>query len=109
MRPEIRDRIYSAVPGAVLAKNSSLPNTHCSSDRDIWVVPCNTSVSFSAIFGGQPYPIHPLDLTDMYTKTSPGGVTYTVCVGSIINGGSITAGTTHSLYGDSFLRNVYTV
>jgi hypothetical protein len=51
VRPEVRDQIYSAVPGAVLAKNSSLSNTHWSADRDVWVVPCTTPVSFSAIFG----------------------------------------------------------
>ncbi|KAJ7151840.1 aspartic peptidase domain-containing protein [Mycena crocata] len=109
MRPEIRDSIYSKVPGAVLAKNSSLHNVHWSSDRDVWVVPCNASLDFSAVFGGQPYPIHPLDMTDMYTKVGPNGVNYTVCVGRITNGGTITSGSTDALFGDTFLRNVYTV
>ncbi|KAJ7910089.1 aspartic peptidase domain-containing protein, partial [Mycena leptocephala] len=109
VRPEVRDQIYSAVPGAVLAKNSSLSNTHWSADRDVWVVPCTTPVSFSAIFGGQPYPVHPLDVTEMYTKVGPDGVKYTICVGAITNGGTITSGKTDALYGDSFLRNVYTV
>ncbi|KAJ7131884.1 aspartic peptidase domain-containing protein [Mycena crocata] len=108
MRPEIRDRIYSAVPGAVLTKNSSLHGGYWSADHDVWVVPCNTSIDFSAIFNGQPYPIHPLDLTRMYTKEKD-GVKYTFCVGSITNGGTITSGRREALYGPTFLRNVYTV
>ncbi|KAJ7039437.1 aspartic peptidase domain-containing protein [Mycena alexandri] len=109
VRPEVRDSIYSAVPGAVLAKNSSLKNTHWSADHDVWVVPCNTPVGFSAVFGGQPYPMHPLDITEMRTQKGPDGVTYTYCVGAVTNGGTITSGKTDALYGDSFLRNVYTV
>ncbi|KAJ6524010.1 aspartic peptidase domain-containing protein [Mycena capillaripes] len=109
VRPEVRDAIYSRVPGAVLAKNSTLTNTHWSADRDVWVVPCNTSVSFSASFGGQPYPIHPLDMTELHTQVGPDGVNYTICVGAVTNGGTITSGSTDALYGDSFLRNVYTV
>ncbi|KAJ7169191.1 aspartic peptidase domain-containing protein [Mycena crocata] len=109
MRPDMRDSIYSKIPGAVLAKNSSLRNAYWSSDRDVWVVPCNASLDLSAIFGGQPYPLHPLDMTQMYTSVGPNGVNYTVCVGSITNGGTITSGSTDALFGDTFLRNVYTV
>ncbi|KAJ7358490.1 aspartic peptidase domain-containing protein [Mycena albidolilacea] len=105
----IRDAIFSAVPGAFLAKNSTLRNSHWSADRDVWVVPCDTPVSFSVTFGGQPYPLHPLDLTDLRTQVGPDGTTYKYCVGSITNGGTITTGGTDALYGDSFLRNVYTV
>ncbi|KAJ6514606.1 aspartic peptidase domain-containing protein [Mycena vulgaris] len=110
VRPEVRDRIYSAVPGAVLAKNSSIGNQgHWSGDQDVWVVPCNTSASFTVYFGGQPYPIHPLDFMSLSTKVGPDGVNYTICVGSITNGGSITTGKTDAMFGDTFLRNVYTV
>ncbi|KAJ7163927.1 aspartic peptidase domain-containing protein [Mycena crocata] len=109
MKPEIVAEIYSAIPGAVLAKNSSLWNTHWSADKDVWVVPCNASVSLTATFEGHPYPIHPLDLTDMYTRVGPDGVNYTICVGAITNGGSLTSGGSDGLYGLTFLRNVYTV
>ncbi|KAJ7107988.1 aspartic peptidase domain-containing protein [Mycena crocata] len=109
MRPDMRDSIYSKIPGAVLAKNSSLRNAYWSGDRDVWVVPCNASMDFSAVFGGQPYPIDPLDMTQMYTKVGPNGVKYTICVGSITNGGTITSGSTDALFGATFLRNVYTV
>ncbi|KAJ7447442.1 aspartic peptidase domain-containing protein [Mycena latifolia] len=107
----IRDAIYSAIPGAVLAKNSSLPNTHWSSDNDVWVVPCNTSINFTTTFGGHAYPIHPLDMTDMVTQVGPDGINYTFCVGTVTNGGGITdnINDNDALFGDSFLRNVYTV
>ncbi|KAK7024743.1 Six-hairpin glycosidase [Favolaschia claudopus] len=108
VRPEVRERIYSAVPGAVLAKNSSLQNTYWSADKDVWVIPCDTAVSMSAVFGGQPYPVHPLDMTTVRTQKGPDGVTYTYCVGSVTNGGTIATGTTDAVFGDSFMRNVYT-
>ncbi|KAJ6539984.1 hypothetical protein DFH09DRAFT_1396586 [Mycena vulgaris] len=108
--PEIRDRICFAVPGAVLAKNSSIGNQgHWSGDRDVWVVPCNTSASLTVYFGDQPYPIHPLDFMSLSTQVGPDGVNYTICVGRITNGGSITTGKTDATFGDTFLRNVYTV
>ncbi|KAK7024725.1 Six-hairpin glycosidase [Favolaschia claudopus] len=106
--PAIRAKIYSEIPGAVLAKNSSLHNSHWSADRDVWVVPCNTPISMSAYFNGQPYPVHPLDMTAVRTQKGPDGTTYTYCVGSVTNGGTIVA-KKDALFGDSFLRNVYTV
>ncbi|KAJ7700723.1 aspartic peptidase domain-containing protein [Mycena rosella] len=106
---QIRDAIYSAVPGAVLAKNSSIPNTKFSEDEDVWVVPCSTPVNFTTKFAGQEFPIHPLDLTDLTVLLGPDGKNYTVCTGSITNGGSILGPGLDALYGDSFLRNVYSV
>ncbi|KAJ7041959.1 aspartic peptidase domain-containing protein [Mycena alexandri] len=91
--PQLRDAIYSAVPGAVLAKNSSIPNLQFSEDEDV----------------GQQFPIHPLDVTDMGFIVGPDGKNYTVCTGSITNGGSILGPGLDALYGDSFLRNVYSV
>ncbi|KAJ7161956.1 aspartic peptidase domain-containing protein [Mycena crocata] len=109
MLPEVRDLIYGRVPGAVLAKNSSIRNAHWSSDRDVWIVPCTTAIEFSAIFGGQKYPIHPLDMTTLYSQVGPDGVNHTICAGAITNGGSITSEAVEAVYGDSFLRNVYTL
>ncbi|KAJ7684333.1 aspartic peptidase domain-containing protein [Mycena polygramma] len=106
---KVRDAIYSAVPGAVLAKNSSIPNMKFSEDEDVWVVPCNTAVNMTTKFAGQDFPIHPLDITDMSFIVGPDGKNYTVCVGSITNGGSILGPGLDGLYGDSFLRNVYSV
>ncbi|KAJ6584274.1 aspartic peptidase domain-containing protein [Mycena sp. CBHHK59/15] len=106
----IRDAIYSAVPGAVLAVNSSIPNIHAGEDKNVWVVPCTTAINLTAKFG-QEFPIHPLDLTDFMQLPGPDGKNHTFCIGSITSGGSITSPSTgfDALYGDSFLRNVYSV
>ncbi|KAJ7237717.1 aspartic peptidase domain-containing protein [Mycena haematopus] len=103
----VRDAIYSAVPGAVLAKNSAIPNLKFSEDDDVWVVPCQTAVNMTT--RGQEFPIHPLDLTDMAFLVGPDGNNYTVCVGSVTNGGQILGVGLDALFGDSFLRNVYSV
>ncbi|KAJ6494263.1 aspartic peptidase domain-containing protein [Mycena sanguinolenta] len=105
---DVRDAIYGFVPGAVLAKNTKLNSPLWSGDQNLWIVPCSTPVSFTAIFG-LPYPIHPLDMTEKATQKGPDGVTYTYCYGAVTSGGSLTNGTTDALFGDSFLRNVYTV
>ncbi|KAJ7684352.1 aspartic peptidase domain-containing protein [Mycena polygramma] len=105
---EIRDAIYSAVPGAVLAKSSRIANVQFSEDQDVWVIPCDTAVNMTTKFAGQEFPIHPLDLTDLQFLVGPDGNNHTVCVGSITNGGTILTGLgIDALYGDSFLRNVY--
>ncbi|KAF8193921.1 aspartic peptidase domain-containing protein [Mycena galopus ATCC 62051] len=105
--PAVRSAIYSLVPGAVLATNSSLRNVNYAADRDVWVVPCTTPVNFTTIFGGQPYPIHPLDMTVMTSQKGPDGVTYTYCVAAVTNGGSLNSGTTDAMFGDSFMRSNY--
>ncbi|KAF7354056.1 Six-hairpin glycosidase [Mycena venus] len=106
---EIRDAIYSAVPGAVLAKNSSIQNTQFSEDKDVWVVPCDTAINMSTTFAGKRFRIHPLDMTDFTVVLGPDGKNYTICVGTITNGGVILGSDIDMIYGDSFLRNVYTV
>lgn len=59
---------------------------------------------------GQTYAMHPLDITDIQTVLSPDGLyNYTVCVNSITNIGPIGGTAFDALFGDSFLRNVYTV
>ncbi|KAJ7019898.1 aspartic peptidase domain-containing protein [Mycena alexandri] len=76
--------------------------------NEVWIVPCNASIDVVASFGGQDFPIHPLDLTDLKIVTSPDGTSnYTACVGTII--GAVTTVSIDALFGDSFLRNVYTV
>ncbi|KAF7298353.1 Six-hairpin glycosidase [Mycena kentingensis (nom. inval.)] len=106
---EVRDAVYSAVPGAVLSRNSSIPNLKFSEDEDTWVIPCNTPVNITTRFAGQDLVIHPLDLSDMAFLTGPDGKNYTVCIGSMTNGGPILGSSFDALYGDSFLRNVYSV
>ncbi|KAF7365857.1 Six-hairpin glycosidase [Mycena venus] len=50
---------------------------------NLWVIPCNASVNVVATFGGQDFPIRPLDLTDIQVITSPDGRrNYTMCTAS---------------------------
>ncbi|KAJ6536904.1 aspartic peptidase domain-containing protein [Mycena capillaripes] len=102
--------IYSAIPGAVLAPNSrTIPLVQFSTTTDVWVVPCTAQVEIVATFGGQDFPIHPLDVTDMQVLTTPDGSrNFTVCTGAFTDIGTIAAGEADALFGDSFLRNVYT-
>ncbi|KAF7313144.1 Six-hairpin glycosidase [Mycena kentingensis (nom. inval.)] len=106
---EVRNAIYARVPGTALVVNATnLKNTHWGADRDVWVVPCTTAVTLSAVFGGQPHPIHPLDMTELVAQVGPDGKKYMYWVGTVTNGGSITASKKDALLGASFLRNVYT-
>jgi hypothetical protein len=58
---------------------------------------------------GQDFALHPLDVTDMQVLTSPDGThNFTVCTNAFTDLGTIAAGETDALFGDSFLRNVYT-
>jgi len=60
-------------------------------------------------FAGQNFAIHPLDVTDMQVLTAPDGKhNFTVCVNAFTDIGTIAGGETDALFGDSFLRNVYT-
>ncbi|KAJ7660373.1 hypothetical protein DFH06DRAFT_1472396 [Mycena polygramma] len=105
-----QDAIYSAIPGAVRS-NSSIPTGRWSSDNAVWVIPCSTAINFTTTFGNRTHPIHPLDMTEFHTELGPDGQNYTYCVGSASNGGSVTNRTddNDALFGDSFLRNVYSV
>ncbi|KAI0672319.1 aspartic peptidase domain-containing protein [Trametes maxima] len=52
--PEYLRAIYSPVPGSYLMDDGS------------WSVPCNTKMDISVTFGGVSYPIHPIDMTEVY-------------------------------------------
>ncbi|KAJ6535597.1 aspartic peptidase domain-containing protein [Mycena capillaripes] len=100
--------IYSSIPGAVLSPNSAIPLGQFSSTNDVWVVPCTAQVEVVATFGGQDFPIHPLDVTDMQILTTPDGSrNFTVCTNAFTDTGNIGQGFQDALFGDSFLRNVY--
>ncbi|KAJ7768245.1 aspartic peptidase domain-containing protein [Mycena metata] len=97
--------IYSSIPGAAFSHNEYLTEF---GTNDVWVVPCNASIDLVATFAGQNFPIHPLDLTDLKVVTSPDKTrNFTACIGSITD--SLGDLRTDALFGDSFLRNVYTV
>ncbi|KAJ7669242.1 aspartic peptidase domain-containing protein [Mycena polygramma] len=95
---DVRDGIYSAIPGAVqTSENSSLGET-------TWVVPCETAIDLQIGFGGETFRIHPLDLSELDVLLGPDEKNYTVCKGVIFPGTEPDA-----LFGDLFLHNVYTV
>ncbi|KAJ7142454.1 aspartic peptidase domain-containing protein [Mycena epipterygia] len=101
---DIRNAIYSIVPGAVhTAQNSSWYG-------DAWVIPCDTAIDLHTMFGqysrGQNFTLHPLDLSNLDVLSGPDGQNYTVCTGAIDDGLGIGR---DARFGQTFLRNVYTV
>ncbi|KAJ7095380.1 aspartic peptidase domain-containing protein [Mycena belliarum] len=89
----ICDAIYSGVPGA-----------HYSATAGQWIVPCDAEVDIALQFGGEVYPIHPLDVTPTSLTNS------SLCVGSFIpQTVSVGAGEFDWLVGDNVLRSVYSI
>ncbi|KAJ6613449.1 aspartic peptidase domain-containing protein [Mycena sp. CBHHK59/15] len=87
------DAIYSGVSGAQY--DASLGQ---------WVVPCDAEVDIALQFGGQVFPIHPLDVT----PNSLGNAS--LCVGSFVpQVVSVGAGEFDWLIGDNVLRSLYSV
>ncbi|KAF9454880.1 acid protease [Macrolepiota fuliginosa MF-IS2] len=81
----------------------------------VWAVPCQIEVNVTFIFGGQKYPMHPLDMTldpevlNLKDMTNSNGVP--VCIGSFQpftydRGGEPTY---DLILGMAFMRNVYTL
>lgn len=67
----LSDAIYGCVQGAEYNENSG-----------VWTVPCNQEINVSFMFGGQEYPIHPLDVasSDFNMLDATGNP---VCVGTV--------------------------
>ncbi|KAJ3477512.1 hypothetical protein NLJ89_g12413 [Agrocybe chaxingu] len=75
----------------------------------MWIVPCNTTTLVELSFGGQRYPIHPLDLTTLTDPIEVNGQERIACVGAL-KGVDAWGGNEYDMsLGDSFLRNVYSV
>jgi len=95
----ISDAIYGRVQGAVF-----------DSTNQWWTVPCGQYLNVSFNFGGQNYPIHPLDLVDdNLDLTNSAG--QRVCLGAYqpITSAFNIFGTFDMILGMSFLRNTYTL
>ncbi|KAJ7669240.1 aspartic peptidase domain-containing protein, partial [Mycena polygramma] len=96
---DVQDSAYSTIPGAVqTTQNSSLFET-------AWVVPCGTAIDLQIGFGGETFRVHPLDLSELHVVLGPNGKNYTVCKGLILPNDD----GRDAIFGDVFLRNVYTV
>ncbi|KAJ7182331.1 aspartic peptidase domain-containing protein [Mycena crocata] len=92
--------IYSKIPGArYRLKEAGVGWT--------WSIPCNTTSIVTIEIGGQPFPIHPLDLSDpVAAPFSNGGTT---CF-SPMTEVDVTAGSHFDgSFGDTILRNMYAV
>ncbi|KAI1796364.1 aspartic peptidase domain-containing protein [Ganoderma leucocontextum] len=99
--PAAVDAIYGSIPGALYDELSQ-----------VWLVPCNGSTNLTFVFGGQQFPVHPLDLTFPVVVTLPVNgqdTNLTACINTYqyltldpnsFQGFDI-------VLGDAFLRNVY--
>jgi len=95
----ISDAIYGRVQGAIFDTKNQW-----------WTVPCGQYLNVSFNFGGQNYPIHPLDLVDdnLNLVDSTG---QKICLGAYqpITSAFSIFGTFDMILGMSFLRNTYTL
>ncbi|KAJ7448339.1 aspartic peptidase domain-containing protein [Mycena latifolia] len=88
--------IYSSIPGAQYTNVPSFGPT--------WTIPCDSTAIVTVYFGGQPFPIHPLDLSDVFTDPYTG---LTSCISPL--GASPGDAEFDGIFGDTFLRNMYSV
>ncbi|EMD40676.1 hypothetical protein CERSUDRAFT_43711, partial [Gelatoporia subvermispora B] len=90
---DVCNAIYGGIPGAQY--DASLGQ---------WTVPCDAEVDMALQFGGNVYPIHPLDVTPT-SLSDPNS-----CVGSFIpQAVTVGAGDFDWLVGDNVLRSVYAI
>ncbi|KAJ7828526.1 aspartic peptidase domain-containing protein [Mycena leptocephala] len=88
------DAIFSRIPGAARVTFEG---------TSTWSIPCNTTSSVGVTFGGQLFPIHPLDLSDV---VQVGNTTNPLCVTGWLGNGSPDFDV---VLGDAFMRNFYTI
>ncbi|KAF8186483.1 aspartic peptidase domain-containing protein [Mycena galopus ATCC 62051] len=93
--PAVVNAIYSLIPGAMLVTSPG-PTLG-------WNIPCNTTSIVSLQFGGQSFPIHPLDLSDVY-RGPDGSIS---CVTPWVAESPDTE--EDILFGASLMRNFYSV
>ncbi|KAH9848546.1 aspartic peptidase domain-containing protein [Lenzites betulinus] len=88
------DAVYKNIPGAHLAPPDG-------SNQTQYIIPCNSKVNVTWSFGGNLYPMHPIDAVYFYQASNG---TF-MCFGSIMGGEA--SGTEDILLGDIFLTNAY--
>ncbi|KAJ2928437.1 hypothetical protein H1R20_g8657, partial [Candolleomyces eurysporus] len=97
----VQNDLYSHIPGAV---------TWTAEGQDqSWLIPCNTTTIVEFTFGGQPMPIHPLDLSIFPGLVTAGGQLYTACIAAIDGNDELAEYGFEMALGATFLRNVYSV
>ncbi|KAJ6581933.1 aspartic peptidase domain-containing protein [Mycena capillaripes] len=90
---EFLDAIFSKIPGAIFNATAGP-----------WTVPCNTTSSVSVKIGGQDFPIHPLDLSDVIFDAA---TNRTTCIAAWI--GAPGNKLVDMIWGAAFMRNVYSI
>ncbi|RXW21445.1 hypothetical protein EST38_g4402 [Candolleomyces aberdarensis] len=96
----VQNDLYSSIPGAA---------TFTQGGSRVWIIPCNTTTIVEFTFGGQRFPIHPLDLSFIIQPVTVGGQQYTICMASMYGEDGLTSSGFEVSLGDIFLRNVYSV
>ncbi|KAJ7039605.1 acid protease [Mycena alexandri] len=91
--------LFMAQKPDVKAIHGFIPSARFDNSLKAWTMPCNTTASVSLVFDGRPFAIDPRDLTYLPTNTTG------ICMSAIAEGG-VSAGPTHWLVGDTFLKNI---
>ncbi|KAJ7185041.1 aspartic peptidase domain-containing protein [Mycena filopes] len=92
---KLLDGIYSAIPVSVYH-----------SAEEGWLIPCNTTTLVTVWIGGQPFPIHPLDLSTVIKDPLANNIVVCATPFSADPGAP---GIYDMILGDSFMRNVYSI
>ncbi|KAF5316971.1 hypothetical protein D9611_003600 [Ephemerocybe angulata] len=99
----VRDSIYSQWEGGAQLKTIG-------GDPGRWHIPCTQPATATVKIGGQRYPIHPIDLTEI-TQTEIDGKLYSRCLSGIAAAApeQFKDKKYEIVLGADFLRNVYTM
>lgn len=93
---QVSDAIYGRIPGATFGDVGR-------GAGQTWMFPCDAEVNLTFVFGGVPYPIHPLDTSLSWNAN---GTEF--CIGSF-QPRSTTNNNYDMILGMAFLRNAYTL
>ncbi|KAF8172383.1 aspartic peptidase domain-containing protein [Mycena galopus ATCC 62051] len=100
--PDVFYALYSNIPGALVGVVGTGPNDFT------FIIPCNTTSMLTVVIGGNKYPIHPLDLSQIVNISDDNGNNVTVCV-SALSPSPASPSDLDSIFGDTIMHNVYTV
>ncbi|KAJ7279160.1 aspartic peptidase domain-containing protein [Mycena rebaudengoi] len=99
--PPLWNSLYSSIPGSAFDEVNR-----------VWTVPCNSTTIVTVSVGGQLFPIHPLDLSDIFKNVNGNVIVDAngapICFSTII-GADLTPGEFDMVFGAAFMRNWYTV
>nr|GAT52388.1 predicted protein [Mycena chlorophos] len=93
--------LYANIPGTTVGDIDGAP---------VFTIPCESTTIMTVVIGGVQFPIHPLDLSNIATGPSAdvGLGDNSVCL-SALNAGPADPGDIDVIFGDSFMRNFYSV